>query len=210
MKADPPTGDALTEQLAKVTEDVDSAFDALVEIARGIHPAILSQGGLAPALRALARRSAVPVELHAQMEDPLPDEVEVAAHYVVAEALTNAAKHARASVVHLDVTADDGTLTLTVRDDGVGGADPGGGSGLAGLQDRVEALGGSIKIDSPAGSGTCVLVTLPIATGPDQEIDNILRPPQVPVLTAVPWQTGGPLRDAPPPVGNRPPVEVNK
>ena len=92
----------------------------------------------------------MPVELDARIDDPLPDEVEVAAYYVAAEALTNAAKHARASVVQMDVTTDDGTLTLMVRDDGVGGADPGEGSGLVGLQDRVEALGGSITIDSPA------------------------------------------------------------
>jgi signal transduction histidine kinase len=80
--------------------------------------------------------------------------------------------------VHMDVTTDDGTLTLVVRDDGIGGAYPGGGSGLVGLQDRVEALGGTIKIDSSAGSGTCVVVTLPIATEPDQEIENVLGPPQ--------------------------------
>jgi signal transduction histidine kinase len=180
MKADPRTGDALREKLATVTEDVRSVFDALVEIARGIHPAILSQGGLAAALKALGRRSAVPVELHAQIEGPLTDQVEVAAYYVVAEALTNAAKHARASVVQLDVTTNDGTITLMVRDDGVGGAAPGGGSGLVGLQDRVEALGGTITIDSPAGTGTCVVVVLPIATEPDQEIESFLRPPQEP------------------------------
>jgi signal transduction histidine kinase len=176
MKADPPTGDALREQLATVTEDVGSVFDALVDIARGIHPAILSQGGLAAALKALGRRSAVPVELHAQIEGPLADEVEVAAYYVVAEALTNAAKHARASAVHVDVTSADGTLTLMVRDNGVGGADPGAGSGLVGLQDRVEALGGTIMIDSSAGSGTCVVVTLPIATEPNRRIDQRLPP----------------------------------
>ena len=179
MKADPPAEDALQEQLASVREDVGSVLDALVELARGIHPAILSQGGLAAALRALARRSAVPVELHAQIEGPLLDEVEVAAYYVAAEALTNVAKHARASVVRMDVTTDDGSLTLMVRDDGVGGADPGGGSGLVGLQDRVEALGGTIKIDSTAGSGTCLVVTLPIATEPDQEIENFLRPQEL-------------------------------
>jgi GAF domain-containing protein len=180
LKADPATGDAIKEQLDSLTEDVVSVFDALVEIARGIHPAILSQGGLAAALRALARRSAVPVELHAQIEDPLPDEVEVAAYYVVAETLTNSAKHAGASVVHVDVTKDDGTLKLMVRDDGVGGADPRGGSGLVGLEDRVEALGGTITIDSSAGSGTRVVVTLPIAAEPDQEIESFLRPPQEP------------------------------
>ena len=180
MKADPPTGDALRERLASLTEDVRSVLDALVETARGIHPAILSQGGLAAALKALARRSAVPVELHAQIDYPLADEVEVAAYYVVAEALTNAAKYARASVVQMEVTTDEGTLTLKVRDDGVGGADPGGGSGLVGLQDRVEALGGTIKIDSSTGAGTCVVVTLPITTEPDQEPQDVRRPPQEP------------------------------
>ena len=180
MKADPPAGDVLKVRLASVTEDVGSVLDALVETARGIHPAILSHGGLAAALKALARRSAVPVEVHAQVEGALPDEVEVAAYYVAAEALTNAAKHARASVVHMDVTTDDGTLTLMVRDDGVGGAYAGGGSGLVGLQDRVEALGGTIKIASPAGSGTCVAVALPISTTPHQEIENFLAPQQEP------------------------------
>jgi signal transduction histidine kinase len=176
MTRRPPTGDALKEQLASVTEEVGSVLDALVEIARGIHPAILSQGGLAAALRTLARRSAVPVELHAQIEGPLPEEVEVAAYYVAAEALTNAAKHARAAVVHMDVTTDEGTLTLIVRDDGVGGAALGQGSGLVGLQDRVEALGGTITIDSVAGEGTCVAVTLPLATEAAQGIENFLDP----------------------------------
>jgi PAS domain S-box-containing protein len=179
MEAELPATDALEEQLASVTEDVGSVLDALMEIARGIHPAILSQGGLAAALKGLARRSAVPVELDACIELTVPDEVEVAAYYVASEALTNVAKHARASVVHLDVTTDDGTLALAVRDDGVGGADPGAGSGLVGVYDRVEALGGTIKINSSAGSGTCVAVTLPIATEPDQEIENLLGPPQV-------------------------------
>jgi len=178
MEAELPATDALEEQLASVTEDVGSVLDALVEIARGIHPAILSQGGLAAALKGLARRSAVPVELHAQIEGLLPDEVEVAAYYVAAEALTNVAKHARAAVVHMEVTTDDGTLTLMVRDDGVGGADPGGGSGLVGLHDRVEALGGSITIDSVAGEGTCVAVTLPLATEAAPGIENFLDPPQ--------------------------------
>ena len=117
-----------------MTTDLDGALDDLVEISRGIHPAILSQGGLTAALRALARRSSVPVELEAQIEGRLPDEVEVAAYYVAAEALTNVAKYACTSVVHMDVTADDGTLTLIIRDDGVGGADPGRGSGLIGLR----------------------------------------------------------------------------
>jgi len=110
LEADEPTGDALTEQLAILQGDVGSILDGLVEIARGIHPAILSQGGLKPALKGLARRSAVPVKLGAHIECPLPDEVEVAAYYVVSEALTNVAKYARASVVHIDVKTDDGAL----------------------------------------------------------------------------------------------------
>jgi PAS domain S-box-containing protein len=178
MKADPPSGDSLREQLAGVTADVGAVLDALMETARGIHPAILSQGGLAAALKGLVRRSAVPVELDACIDAKVPDEVEVAAYYVAAETLTNVVKHARASVVHMDVTTDDGTLALMVRDDGVGGADPGRGSGLVGLHDRVEALGGTIKIDSSAGKGTCLVVTLPVATEPNQEIENFLGPPQ--------------------------------
>jgi len=156
---------------------VGSVLDALVETARGIHPAILSQGGLAAALRALGRRSAVPVKLRAEIEGPLPDDIEVAAFYVVAESLTNAAKHAHASVVHIEAETANGALALVVRDDGVGGADPGRGSGLVGLQDRVEALGGTIRIDSSADRGTSVAVTLPIATATDREIDNLLGPP---------------------------------
>ena len=103
----------------------------------------------------------------------------MAAYYVASEALTNVAKHARASVVHIAVTTDDGTLTLAVRDDGVGGAALGEGSGLVGLQDRVEALGGTITIDSVAGEGTCVAVTLPIASKLDQEIETLLGPPHL-------------------------------
>jgi signal transduction histidine kinase len=122
----------------------------------------------------------VPVELRAQIENPLPDDVEVAAYFVAAETLTNAAKHAHASIVRSEVTTDDGTLRLMVRDDGVGGADPGGGSGLVGLQDRVEALGGTITIDSSAGSGTSVLVTLPIAPEPDPQNERFLSLPDEP------------------------------
>jgi signal transduction histidine kinase len=178
MEAGLRAGDALKEPLASVSENVGSILDSLVEIARGIHPSILSHGGIGAALNGLARRSTVPVELDVRIDVQVPDEVEVAAYYVASEALTNVAKHACASVVHIDVTTDDGTLTLAVRDDGVGGADARKGSGLAGLQDRVEALSGTITIDSSAGSGTCVAVTLPIATEPDREIENFLGPPR--------------------------------
>ena len=141
------------------------ALDELQEISRGIHPAILTHGGLAHALKTLARRSAVPVQLEVSATTRLPEPVEVAAYYVVSEALTNTAKHAHASVVHVAVEAHDGVLGLSIRDDGCGGADPTRGSGLIGLTDRVEALGGTIEVTSPAGEGTTLLVTLPIQEG---------------------------------------------
>lgn len=149
-------------QLSRLEEGLIGVLEELREISRGIHPAILSQGGLEPALKALARRSAVPVKLVVHTGRSLPDRVEVAGYYLVSEALTNAAKHSRASEVHVDVEQTNGLLRLSIRDDGIGGADPGRGSGLTGLGDRVDALGGSIEISSPPGSGTSLLVTLPI------------------------------------------------
>lgn len=158
----PPELNELQARLSQVTEGLAGVLEELQEISRGIHPAILSQGGLGPALKTLARRSAVPVELDVQAQRRLPAQVEVAAYYVVSEALTNAAKHANASVAHVDVEASDGVLQLSIRDDGDGGADPGRGSGLIGLTDRVEALGGTIEVVSPLGEGTSLLVTLPV------------------------------------------------
>jgi signal transduction histidine kinase len=122
----------------------------------------LSEGGLGPALRTLARRAAVAVELEVAAIGRLPEPVEVAAYYVVSEALTNATKHARASVVCVAVQEQDDRLRLSIRDDGVGGADPARGSGLIGLRDRAEALGGSIEVSSPPGEGTLILVRLPL------------------------------------------------
>ena len=144
-----------------VTEAV-GALDELSEIARGIHPAILAERGLAPALKTLARRSPIPVDLQVHVTERLPEPAEVSAYYVIAEALTNAAKHARASTVsvHIEVAGD--VLLLTVRDDGAGGADFTRGTGLAGLKDRVEALGGRIFLDSPRGAGTSLRVELPL------------------------------------------------
>jgi signal transduction histidine kinase len=136
-------------------------IDELREIARGIHPAILSEAGLRPALRALGRRSAVPTELNVQVHERLPERVEVAAYYVVSEMLTNVAKHARASVVRVDVEAVGDTLRVRVNDDGIGGADPARGSGLVGLRDRLEALGGTLSLQSPAGGGTTVSCEIP-------------------------------------------------
>jgi signal transduction histidine kinase len=158
----PPDVPDLTAQLSHVAEDLAAAVTDLQEASRGIHPAVLSRGGLGPALRTLARRSALPVELDLRVDRRLPERIEVAAYYVVSEALTNAAKHAHASVVEVELEADDDTVRLSIRDDGVGGADPTRGSGLVGLRDRIEALGGKIQVASPAGSGTSVVVQIPI------------------------------------------------
>ncbi|HEY3717506.1 MAG TPA: GAF domain-containing protein [Jatrophihabitantaceae bacterium] len=154
--------DELREELTRAEKSIMVAFDELREIARGIHPAILTEGGLAPALRALCHRSAIPVELEISTSGRLASRIEVAAYYVVSELLTNAVKHARASVVRVAVEQVPNTLHLSIRDDGVGGADPAGGSGLIGLRDRVEAIGGTIAVDSPAGAGIAVLVALPL------------------------------------------------
>jgi signal transduction histidine kinase len=139
-----------------------AALDELREIARGVHPAILSRGGLAPAIKSLARRSAVPVELELGAAERLPEPVEVAAYYMVSEALTNATKHAQASVVHVALEVRDRTLHVAIRDDGVGGADATRGSGILGLTDRVEAIGGTIAVTSRQGEGTSVVLDLPL------------------------------------------------
>jgi len=153
----------LRTPLDRVADGLGDALDELREISRGIHPAILSEGGLGPALKVLARRSAIPVEVDLKIESRLPAQVEVAAYYVVSEALTNTAKHARASVAHVNVRPRDGRLHVSVRDDGAGGADPAQGSGLIGLTDRVQALGGTITVHSPVGEGTTLQVDLPLA-----------------------------------------------
>jgi signal transduction histidine kinase len=162
----PPQLGELEGMLSRIADGLRSAFDQLREISHGIHPAILSEGGLHPALNALRRRSAVPVELDLHTERRLPEPVEVAAYYVVSEALTNAAKHAHASAVHVEVDTHDRTLQLAIRDDGIGGADPALGSGLIGLSDRIEALGGTLQVTSPAGTGTTLLVEIPLEGAP--------------------------------------------
>jgi signal transduction histidine kinase len=158
-----PPDSELRAQLAHVAHGLVGALDDLRELSRGIHPAILSEGGLGPALTALANRSAVPVELDVGLPSRLPEPVEVAVYYVVSEALANAAKHARASAVHVALGIHDHRLHLSVRDDGVGGAVQGRGSGLVGLTDRVEALGGTISLVSPAGHGTALSADLPLS-----------------------------------------------
>jgi PAS domain S-box-containing protein len=148
--------------IARLARGLSLSIDELQEVSRGIHPAILAEGGLGSALRTLARRSAVPVELSGEIEHRLPEPIEVAAYYVVSEALTNATKHANASRVDIEASTQDGSLRLSIRDDGIGGADPTRGSGLVGLTDRVEALGGSIRVGSRPGDGTHITVELPL------------------------------------------------
>jgi signal transduction histidine kinase len=152
----------LETEIGRIADELGGVVEDLREIARGIHPAILSEGGLVPALRTLARRAAIKVELEAAAITRLPEPVEVVAYYTVSEALTNATKHAQASVVSVVAGEQDDRLCLSVRDDGIGGADPARGSGLIGLRDRVEALGGSFEFSSLPGQGTLIGVRLPL------------------------------------------------
>ena len=158
----PSEMEELRAHQARIERGLDCVLTELREISRGIHPAILTTAGLGPALKTLARRAALPVELELRYKRRLPEHVEVAAYYVVSEALTNAAKHAHASVVKIDVAEQDAILKLAIRDDGAGGADPSQGTGLAGLADRIEALGGRLEIVSPARSGTSLSIEIPI------------------------------------------------
>jgi signal transduction histidine kinase len=153
---------SLRLQMAEMVDGLVDVSKDLQDISRGIHPAVLSRGGLVPALKTLARRSTVPVALDLAVEGRLPDSTEVAAYYVVAESLTNAAKHAQASEVTVKVDTDGADLRLCIRDDGAGGADARGGSGLVGLRDRVEALGGRLLVSSPLGTGTSLVATIPL------------------------------------------------
>ena len=158
----PPDLHALGDHIGDIASELTGVTVDLQEISRGIHPAILSKGGIGPAIKTLVRRSAVPVTLELTIDRRLPDSVEVGAYYVVSEALTNAAKHSRASHVAVRGQARDDVLSLSISDDGIGGADFGKGSGLIGLRDRVEALGGRLRMVSPAGRGTSLDVSIPL------------------------------------------------
>jgi signal transduction histidine kinase len=158
----PPDRPELRAELSRVVTGLAGAVEDLQELSRGIHPAILSRGGLVPALRTLARRSEIPVDLDASANVLVPEPVEVAAYFVASEALANAIKHAEPSQIHITLVASDGHLLLTIRDDGKGGADPSRGSGLIGLTDRVDVLGGSLEIDSRRRAGTQITARLPL------------------------------------------------
>jgi signal transduction histidine kinase len=155
-----PAGAA--ELVAQAQEEAQLAIDELRELARGIHPALLSDRGLSAALEALATRAPVPVQISGVPSHRLCQRVEACAYFVTAEALTNVAKYANASEAFVELSLDDGCLRLKVRDDGVGGADLSTGSGLRGLRDRVDALDGHLELDSPPGGGTTVTVEIPV------------------------------------------------
>jgi signal transduction histidine kinase len=152
--------------LKAASEQLAAALAELRELAKGIHPAVLSEAGLEPALRSLTRESPVNVALRVELPDDLPEPVGVAAYFVAAEALTNVAKYAAATRAVLAVESDGRELRIEISDDGVGGADPAAGSGLRGLADRVAALGGRLEVRSPAGEGTRVVARLPLAATP--------------------------------------------
>jgi signal transduction histidine kinase len=155
-----PTG--VAADVDQMRDELAAARQELRDLSQGVHPAILVEPGLGAAVRALARRSPLPVRVHVRAGARLPRSSEITAYYVAAEAFTNAAKHAGASVVDIVIEEAGGTLTVQVRDDGVGGADASRGSGLTGLRDRVDAVGGRMTLDSPAGAGTVLTVLLPV------------------------------------------------
>jgi signal transduction histidine kinase len=157
----PPECTDLKTSISEAVSSLTEVFQDLQQISRGIHPAVLSTGGLPAGFKTLARRSPVPINLDLAIERRLPDSLEVAAYYVVAEALTNAAKHAQASEVKVRAHTTDESLVLFISDDGIGGADSRSGSGLIGLNDRIETLGGRMDVASPVGGGTTIDITIP-------------------------------------------------
>ena len=155
------------EKFSWIATGLGEAVEDLQELSRGIHPAILSDAGLGPALETLALRSPIPVELEVRTRERFPEPVEVAAYFTASESLANAAKHSQASRITVLLAFENERLRLSVRDDGIGRADPARGSGLVGLRDRVEALGGTLAIESGSGGGTTLSATLPVGDDPD-------------------------------------------
>jgi signal transduction histidine kinase len=162
-------GPELTSTLEGASDQLKTALAELRELARGIHPAILTEAGLGPALRSLARESPVPVTLRLDLPEDLPAPVAAAVYFVSAEALANVAKYAEASSVLLAAEPDGDRLRVEIADDGRGGADPAAGSGLRGLIDRVAALGGWLEVRSPVGTGTRVVARLPLGASVEHE-----------------------------------------
>jgi signal transduction histidine kinase len=172
--------------MKEALEHMESGLRDLRELASGIHPSVLTDRGLSAALEALAGRSPMPVELGEVPPQRLPAPVETSVYFVVAEALTNAAKHARCTQVYVGVRVEDGSAAVEVRDDGVGGADPSAGSGLRGLADRVNALGGRLELESPAGEGTTVRARIALSAPETRATRRAPRPqPERELVTSV-------------------------
>jgi PAS domain S-box-containing protein len=148
--------------LERIERDIEAVLDDVRELSRGLHPALLSRGGLGPSLKALARKSPIKVDLAVDIEKRPAEPIETAVYYVVSEALTNAAKHSQASNIAVAVATALEVLRATIEDDGIGGAEASAGSGLVGLIDRIEALGGHLTLDSAASAGTTVSIELPL------------------------------------------------
>jgi signal transduction histidine kinase len=156
--------DGTGERLARARQEIATSLGELREVARGIHPAVVSGHGLAVALEQLTTRAPVPVRLSVVIDERLPEPIEVAAYYLVSESLANVAKHSGASCATVEVSRANGQVVVEILDDGVGGADSERGSGLRGLADRVEALGGRLRVWSPSGGGTRVKAEIPCAS----------------------------------------------
>jgi signal transduction histidine kinase len=183
--------DELRADVTRVAEGLTTAVEELREVSRGIHPAVLTEGGLSPALKALGRRSPVRVKLDLRHDGRLPEQIEVAVYYTVSEALTNASKHAGASCVSVSLSVREDMLYLSIGDDGIGGADPVLGSGLVGLRDRIEALGGTIEVESPPGKGTRLDAEIPICSNAaSNPVDRTMPDSETGAVTA-----DGPLDD---------------
>jgi len=154
---------SIDASIERASDELRTAIKELRLLTHGVHPALLRDAGIGPALQSLADRSGLPVVLTADVPNRLSPVVEATVYFVASESLANAAKHAQASVAHVAVGVDGSTIVVDVRDDGRGGADPSAGSGLRGLQDRVAALGGSLRVESPVGGGTTVRASVPFA-----------------------------------------------
>jgi signal transduction histidine kinase len=150
------------ENLERIVHELEAVHEEVRELSRGLHPALLTRAGLRPSLRLLARRSPIPVELRIDVGERPPLSIETAVYYVVSEEITNAIKHSQAAKITVAVVSRENELRASIVDDGIGGADSGVGSGLVGLADRIEALGGRVALESPVGAGTTISVELPL------------------------------------------------
>jgi signal transduction histidine kinase len=162
VQASVPARSDTRVELDRIQGELGTVLDELRELSHGLHPALLHQGGLSRALSALARKSPVAVSLDVEIPERPPESVEIAVYYVVSEALANVAKHAGASEASVSVASADALLRAEITDDGVGGAELARGSGIVGLVDRVEALGGHFALESPPGRGTKIAIELPL------------------------------------------------